>query len=327
LKDCNCTCVAVDLVIRRVTLAKYLSLCELPPSEKEIKERGRMREEREKRVKNIHLTGILGDQAPVVDPGALDLEGIKRPGLSLQGDRVPSLSLRSGSEAQPVRQCGRHSRGWQDPDPKMAAPSEVAAGASGEGDSGGSSFGSWLDGRLEALGVDRAVYGAYILGVLQEEEEEEKLDALQGILAAFLEEDSLHNICKEIVERWSETLNVVTKVKKEDEVQAIATLIEKQAQIVVKPRMVSEEEKQRKAALLAQYADVTDEEEYPFCTLFRNTNVEDVLNARKLERDSLRDESQRKKEQDKLQREREKLAKQERKEKEKKRTQRGERKR
>lgn len=49
-----------------------------------------------------------------------------------------------------------------------------------------------------------------------------------------------------------------------DEVQAIATLIEKQAQIVVKPRMVSEEEKQRKAALLAQYADVTDEEEYPF---------------------------------------------------------------
>ncbi|XP_065753662.1 coiled-coil domain-containing protein 43 isoform X2 [Phocoena phocoena] len=143
----------------------------------------------------------------------------------------------------------------------MAAPSAVAAAASGESDGGGSGFESWLDGRLEALGVDRAVYGAYILGVLQEEEEEEKLDALQGILSAFLEEDSLLNICKEIVERWSETQNVVTKVKKEDEVQAIATLIEKQAQIVVKPRMVSEEEKQRKAALLAQYADVTDEEE------------------------------------------------------------------
>uniref|UniRef100_A0A8C5YSP5 Coiled-coil domain-containing protein 43 n=1 Tax=Marmota marmota marmota TaxID=9994 RepID=A0A8C5YSP5_MARMA len=215
----------------------------------------------------------------------------------------------------------------------MAAPCEVAAATSGESDGGGGGFGSWLDGRLEALGVDQAVYGSYILGVLQEEEEEEKLDALQGILSAFLEEDSLLNICKEIVERWSETQNVVTKVEKEDEVQAIATLIEKQAQIVVKPRMVSEEEKQRKAALLAQYADVTDEEEYPFwnlragASLFRNTNVEDVLNARKLERDSLRDESQRKKEQDKLQRERDKLAKQERKEKEKKRTQRGERKR
>lgn len=61
--------------------------------------------------------------------------------------------------------------------------------------------------------------------------------------------------------------------------------------------------------------------------LFRNTNVEDVLNARKLERELLRDEFQKKKEQDKLQREKDKLAKQERKEKEKKRTQKGERKR
>lgn len=68
----------------------------------------------------------------------------------------------------------------------MAAPSEVAAAASGEGDGVSTAFGSWLDGRLEALGVDRAVYGAYILGVLQEEEEEERLDALQGILSAFL---------------------------------------------------------------------------------------------------------------------------------------------
>lgn len=61
--------------------------------------------------------------------------------------------------------------------------------------------------------------------------------------------------------------------------------------------------------------------------LFRNTNVEDVVNARKLERELLRDEFQKKKEQDKLQREKDKLAKQERKEKEKKRTQKGERKR
>ncbi|XP_051014765.1 coiled-coil domain-containing protein 43 [Acomys russatus] len=222
----------------------------------------------------------------------------------------------------------------------MAAPSEVAAAVVGEDDGGG--FESWLDTRLEALGVDRAVYTSYILGVLQEEEEEEKLDALQGILSAFLEEDSLLDICKEIVERWSETRNVTTIVKKEDEVQAITTLIEKQAQIVVKPKVVSEEERQRKAALLAQYADVTDEEDEADEKndsgsstvavgsgkfLFRNTNVVDVVNAQKLERDSLRDESQRKKEQDKLQREKDKLAKQERKEKEKKRTQKGERKR
>ncbi|NXB79163.1 CCD43 protein, partial [Donacobius atricapilla] len=155
------------------------------------------------------------------------------------------------------------------------------------------------------------------------------------------EEDLLNDVCREVVERWSESQVVDAKEEKEDEVQAIASMMEKQARIVVKPKEVSQEEKQRKAALLAQYANVTDEEEYPFpallgaqaCVgqqlpaLFRNTNVEDVLNARKLERELLRDEFQKKKEQDRLQREKDKLAKQERKEKEKKRTQKGERKR
>uniref|UniRef100_A0A8C6JHE5 Coiled-coil domain-containing protein 43 n=1 Tax=Melopsittacus undulatus TaxID=13146 RepID=A0A8C6JHE5_MELUD len=221
----------------------------------------------------------------------------------------------------------------------MAAPGgeETAAGG----------FEAWLAARLEALGLDRAVYGAYIQGLLREEEsDEERLEALRGVLAACLEEDLLHDVCREVVEKWSESQVVDATEKKADEIQAIASMMEKQAKIVVKPKEVSQEEKQRKAALLAQYANVTDEEEYPFPdpdeqdgstatavnmgsekSLFRNTNVEDVVNARKLERELLRDEFQKKKEQDKVQREKDKLAKQERKEKEKKRTQKGERKR
>ncbi|XP_064589508.1 coiled-coil domain-containing protein 43 [Zonotrichia leucophrys gambelii] len=203
-------------------------------------------------------------------------------------------------------------------------------------------FPAWLAARLDALGLDRAVYGAYIEGLLREEEsDEERLEALRAVLAACLEEDLLNDVCREVVERWSDSQVVDSKEEKEDEVQAIASMMEKQARIVVKPKEVSQEEKQRKAALLAQYANVTDEEdggdEQDGLTtavnigseksLFRNTNVEDVLNARKLERELLRDEFQKKKEQDKLQREKDKLAKQERKEKEKKRTQKGERKR
>ncbi|XP_061872721.1 coiled-coil domain-containing protein 43 [Colius striatus] len=216
----------------------------------------------------------------------------------------------------------------------MAAPGgEAAAGA----------FPGWLAARLEALGLDRAVYGAYIEGLLREEEsEEERLEALRGVLAACLEEDLLSDVCREVVEKWSESQIVDAKEKKADEIQAIASMMEKQARIVVKPKEVSQEEKQRKAALLAQYANVTDEEDgedeqggssaaavniASEKSLFRNTNVEDVLNARRLERELLRDECQKKKEQDKLQREKDKLAKQERKEKEKKRTQKGERKR
>lgn len=62
-----------------------------------------------------------------------------------------------------------------------------------------------------------------------------------------------------------------------DEVQAIASLIEKQAQIVVKQKEVSEEAKKRKDALLAQYANITDEEEYPFDVLIcmRVVNMSD----------------------------------------------------
>lgn len=59
------------------------------------------------------------------------------------------------------------------------------------------------------------------------------------------------------------------------EVQAIASLIEKQAQIVVKQKEVSVEEKRDKQALLQQYANVTDDEEYPFmyCPAFSPEDV------------------------------------------------------
>ncbi|XP_050955895.1 coiled-coil domain-containing protein 43 [Labeo rohita] len=213
----------------------------------------------------------------------------------------------------------------------MAAPNQIA----GE-------FENWLNKRLDSLEVDREVYGAYILGVLQEEDsDEEQKDALQGILSAFLEEDTLEEVCQQILKQWSEcgSRSKVKGTQADDEVQAIASLIEKQAQIVVKQKEVSEEAKKRKEALLAQYATVTDEEDEEEeeeqatagipsdKSLFKNTNVEDVLNRRKQQRDQAREDAQKKKDQDKMQREKDKLAKQERKDKEKKRTQKGERKR
>ncbi|XP_069607499.1 coiled-coil domain-containing protein 43 isoform X1 [Ranitomeya imitator] len=216
----------------------------------------------------------------------------------------------------------------------MAAPSEQVV----DGD-----FGAWLDERLEALGMDPEVYPAYIKGVLREEDNaEERDEALRGILSAFLEEDSIEDVCLEIVTKWCEAEKASrVQAKADDEVEALTSMIEKQAQIVVKPKEVSEVEQQRKAALLAQYANVTDDEaadededaasaaaiQSNERSLFKNTNLEDLVNARKHERDALREASQKKKEQDKQQRDKDKQAKQDRKEKEKKRTQKGERKR
>ncbi|XP_024128820.1 coiled-coil domain-containing protein 43 [Oryzias melastigma] len=204
-------------------------------------------------------------------------------------------------------------------------------------------FETWLNERLDSLEVDREVYGAYILGILQEEEsDEEKEDALRGILSAFLEEDAMEDVCKQIIQQWADYSSRSAAMKNADaEVQAIASLIEKQAQIVVKQKEVSEESKKRKEALLAQYANITDEEdeaeeEEPAGgiditanerSLFKNTNVEEVLHRQKQKRDQAREDAQKKKEMDKMQREKDKLAKQDRKEKEKKRTQKNERRR
>ncbi|KAF3845990.1 hypothetical protein F7725_003068 [Dissostichus mawsoni] len=77
---------------------------------------------------------------------------------------------------------------------KMAAPVTDA----GE-------FESWLNDRLDSLEVDREVYGTYILGVLEEEEsDEEREDALQGILSAFVEEDNVEDVCKQIIKQWTD---------------------------------------------------------------------------------------------------------------------------
>ncbi|XP_062893749.1 coiled-coil domain-containing protein 43 [Mobula hypostoma] len=213
--------------------------------------------------------------------------------------------------------------------------------AAASGDVAG--FAVWLRRRLEGMDIDGDVYGSYINGILREgENEEEQSEALQGILSTLMDEDSLKIICKEIIQKWSEITNNITQEKSiEDEVHTIASMIEKQAQIVVKQKGVSEAEKPTKAAVLAQYANITDEEDEDEAghggngsfnfdsdkSLFKNTNVEAVLVAKKAEREKAREDAQKKKEQDKLQREKDKLAKQERKEKEKKRTQKGERKR
>uniref|UniRef100_A0A3P8WKT4 Coiled-coil domain-containing protein 43 n=1 Tax=Cynoglossus semilaevis TaxID=244447 RepID=A0A3P8WKT4_CYNSE len=199
-------------------------------------------------------------------------------------------------------------------------------------------FENWLNGRLDSLEVDREVYGSYILGVLQEEEcDEEKEDAIRGILSAFVDEDTVEDVCQQIIKEWTASCSRSAKRREvEDaEVQAIASMIEKQAQIVVKQKEVSEESQKRKEALLAQYSTEGEEEEQPSGnpipgnekSLFRNTNVEEVLHRQKQKRDQAREDAQKKKETDKMQREKDKLAKQERKDKEKKRTQKGERKR
>uniref|UniRef100_H3D2B0 Coiled-coil domain-containing protein 43 n=1 Tax=Tetraodon nigroviridis TaxID=99883 RepID=H3D2B0_TETNG len=161
-------------------------------------------------------------------------------------------------------------------------------------------FESWLNDRLDSLEVDRDVYGTYILGVLQEEEtDEEKEDALKGILSAFVDEDTLEDVCTQIIKRWTEWNQQYRdlRVFSGNTLYCIVRLLSASCPLLRVP------------------------------ALFKNTNVEEVLKRNQQRRVQAREDAQKKKEMDKMQREKDKLAKQDRKEKEKKRTQKGERKR
>ncbi|CAN0144087.1 unnamed protein product [Lampetra fluviatilis] len=229
-------------------------------------------------------------------------------------------------------------------------------------------FAPWLSRRLEAMQVDAEVYGTYLAGILAEEDDpdEEKEDAMRAVLSAVVaEEDSLDSICREILRKWRE-MEHLSKEKRRllngsrDEVQVLASMIEQQAQLVVAPREVTREERQRKEALLAQYATVEEAQEYPHSreisttspgiqevseepegataakpagvtdkskSLFRNTNAETVAEKQRLQREQAREDSQRKKEQDKTQREKDKVQKQEKKDEKRKKAQKVERRR
>ena len=49
------------------------------------------------------------------------------------------------------------------------------------------SFLTWLNAKLKELNTDESVFGSYILGILDgDESEEEKREALEGILSEIL---------------------------------------------------------------------------------------------------------------------------------------------
>ncbi|CAN8027049.1 unnamed protein product [Ixodes persulcatus] len=223
-------------------------------------------------------------------------------------------------------------------------------------------FELWLADKLRALSIDPDVFGSYITGILEgTETEEEKSEALQGILSEVCE-DGISEVKDEIFSKWSAYTQSPAEgdVRVDDEgkynVEAkLVSLMEEQAKSVVPEKSVTVEEQKLRQAILAQYAEVSDGEEesspvpkaavapeavsaaastgaphkehYAPKLLARNTNAETVAHAEKEKRELSKQEHERKKAQDKLNREKQKQQQQDRKDKERKRTQKGERRR
>ncbi|XP_065567563.1 coiled-coil domain-containing protein 43-like [Artemia franciscana] len=204
-------------------------------------------------------------------------------------------------------------------------------------------FQIWLTPKLQELSVDESVFGSYITGILESSDSNsEKLEALHDVLADVVENLDIDKVCDEIISQW-DVLMEVSQLKEEkkplfDVDDRIAKIMEKQAQSVVSVKSYTEEEKQLKKSILAQYGEISDgeitesEEEHEgkedaAPDLAKNTNLEDVLRIEKDKKDKLRQEAFKKKEKDKEDREKQKKTQEERKDKEKKRTQKGEKRR
>jgi hypothetical protein len=217
----------------------------------------------------------------------------------------------------------------------------VAASSSGN-------FDAWLSEKLQNLNaeVDLEVFVSYISGILESEpSEDEQIESLSGILAEISEED-LDKNCKEIVTKWKEFDETSGAVGGAVSIDAtIAGFMEQQKQQVIQTKELSKAEKVNKAAILAQYAHVSDGEgsdieEAPADKskgqpsgsiddffLAENVNTKLVIQRERDQRDKNKTDSASKKQNDKEEREKQKNKAQDRKDAEKKRTQKGEKRR
>uniref|UniRef100_A0A182PJJ6 Coiled-coil domain-containing protein 43 n=1 Tax=Anopheles epiroticus TaxID=199890 RepID=A0A182PJJ6_9DIPT len=199
-------------------------------------------------------------------------------------------------------------------------------------------FNSWLNSKLRASKADVSVFGSYITGILEgDENNEEKVEALEGILGAIIEAD-LEAFINEILDRWntchSKDAAEASKPKLDVEVQ-LAKLLEGQKLATKVEREYTEEERRIKEQILLQYSQLSesepDEEDEEGATsssdpkLVKNTNFADVQALAREKREQAKLESQLKKEKDKQDREKQRQLREEKKEKRK--TVKGERRR
>ncbi|XP_022254701.1 coiled-coil domain-containing protein 43-like isoform X2 [Limulus polyphemus] len=140
--------------------------------------------------------------------------------------------------------------------------------ASANEDTVSDSFEQWLNLQLSKLNTDQEVFGSYIKGILEgEETEDEKRDALEGILTEVTE-NKISELCTEIMNKWTcmhqVSGNNAKQEKREDVDTRLAKIMEKQAQSVSSGRNLSVDEKKVREAILAHYSQVSDGEGYPF---------------------------------------------------------------
>ncbi|XP_050520651.1 coiled-coil domain-containing protein 43 isoform X2 [Daktulosphaira vitifoliae] len=200
---------------------------------------------------------------------------------------------------------------------------------------------AWLSSKLKQFALDEDIYLNYIESVLEgEEEQSEKIIALESILAEVLSVSEAKTQCMEIVSMYhtqNPTEDKTAKIETENPEKALIKLLENNIRTVVTipNKNTSDLDKDSDLAkirknILSQYAqkeDNSEEEETSDLDIEHNTNASAVLAAKKEQRERAKEQSLRKKEKDKEDREKQKQLAQEKKDAKKKKAQKVERKR
>ncbi|CAL1540192.1 unnamed protein product [Lymnaea stagnalis] len=218
-------------------------------------------------------------------------------------------------------------------------------------------FDIWLTERLKSASadIDTDVFVSYIIGILETEStDEEREESITELLASVVDSSLVADLYTSIVKEWdSENQSKKAAIVKEDIGDKLSAILGKQTLATVQEKKLTKEEADRKAAILAQYGQVSDGDESDSDErsdvddspalgatgvnpaklestnplLIRNVNKEEVQRAEREKREKAKEEQEKKKEKDKQDRLAQKQKQQERKESEKKRTSKGEKKR
>ncbi|KAK3780204.1 hypothetical protein RRG08_010598 [Elysia crispata] len=125
-------------------------------------------------------------------------------------------------------------------------------------------FDVWLTDKLTSVSpdIDTDVFVSYIIGILDENTEEDTEDSIVELLSGVVEPDEASKATKSILDHWNVTKHERTAVEEETDIgDKLSEMLGKQTLATVKEKKLTKEEAERKAAILAQYSQVSDGEE------------------------------------------------------------------
>ncbi|GFN92161.1 coiled-coil domain-containing protein 43 [Plakobranchus ocellatus] len=125
-------------------------------------------------------------------------------------------------------------------------------------------FDVWLTEKLTSVSpdIDTDVFVGYIIGILDENIDEDTEESISELMSGVVEADVASEVTKDILHQWNATKDDRNVAKEEEDIgDKLSEMLGKQNLATLTEKKLTKEEAERKAAILAQYSQVSDGEE------------------------------------------------------------------